>query len=79
MAPLYAKVICEACIEGKAMKAVLMTAPGSPEVLQMREIANPLPPQNTQLLVRLKAAGISPIDTKLRKRGTFIPIKCLQY
>ncbi|MEM7555227.1 MAG: zinc-dependent alcohol dehydrogenase family protein [Cyanobacteria bacterium P01_A01_bin.84] len=57
------------------MKVVLMTAPGSPEVLQMREIANPLPPQNTQLLVRLKAAGINPIDTKLRKRGTFYPDK----
>ncbi|MEO1430762.1 MAG: zinc-dependent alcohol dehydrogenase family protein [Cyanobacteria bacterium J06632_19] len=53
------------------MKAVLMTAPGSPEVLQMREIPNPLPPQNTELLVRIKAAGINPIDTKLRKRGTF--------
>ena len=57
------------------MKAVLMTAPGSPEVLQVREIANPLPPQNTELLVRLKAAGINPIDTKLRKRGTFYPDK----
>ncbi|MEM6404874.1 MAG: zinc-dependent alcohol dehydrogenase family protein, partial [Cyanobacteria bacterium P01_D01_bin.116] len=57
------------------MKVVLMTASGSPEVLQMREIANPLPAQNTQLLVRLKAAGINPIDTKLRKRGTFYPDK----
>ncbi|MEM9924138.1 MAG: zinc-dependent alcohol dehydrogenase family protein [Cyanobacteria bacterium P01_D01_bin.50] len=53
------------------MKAVLMTAPGSPEVLQLQEIPNPLPPQNTELLVRLKAAGVNPIDTKLRKRGTF--------
>ncbi|MDY6896740.1 MAG: zinc-dependent alcohol dehydrogenase family protein [Cyanobacteriota bacterium] len=57
------------------MKAVLMTAPGNPEVLQLREISNPLPPQNTELLVRLKAAGINPIDTKLRKRGTFYPDK----
>ncbi len=57
------------------MKAVLMTAPGNPEVLQLREIANPLPPQNTELLVRLKAAGVNPIDTKLRKRGTFYPDK----
>ncbi|WP_414621029.1 zinc-dependent alcohol dehydrogenase family protein [Calothrix sp. CCY 0018] len=57
------------------MKAVLMTAPGSPEVLQLREIANPLPLQNTELLVRLKAAGVNPIDTKLRKRGTFYPDK----
>ncbi len=50
-----------------------MTAPGSPEVLQLREIPNPLPPGNTELLVRLKAAGVNPIDTKLRKRGTFYP------
>ncbi|MBV6625725.1 MAG: zinc-dependent alcohol dehydrogenase family protein [Rivularia sp. (in: Bacteria)] len=57
------------------MKAVLMTAPGNPEVLQLREISNPLPPQNTELLVRLKAAGVNPIDTKLRKRGTFYPDK----
>lgn len=57
------------------MKAVLMIAPGSPEVLQLREIPNPLPPQNTELLVRLRAAGINPIDTKLRKRGTFYPDK----
>ena len=57
------------------MKAVLMTAPGNPEVLQLREIANPLPLQNTELLVRLKAAGVNPIDTKLRKRGTFYPDK----
>lgn len=57
------------------MKAVLMTAPGNPEVLQLREIPNPLPPVNTELLVRLKAAGVNPIDTKLRKRGTFYPDK----
>ena len=57
------------------MKAVLMTAPGSPEVLQLREIANPLPPGSTELLVRLKAAGVNPIDTKLRKRGTSYPDK----
>ena len=57
------------------MKAVLMTAPGNPKVLQLRDIANPLPPINTELLVRLKAAGVNPIDTKLRDRGTFYPDK----
>jgi len=55
------------------MKAVIMTAPGKPEVLQLREIPNPLPPTNTELLIRLKAAGVNPIDTKLRDRGTFYP------
>ncbi|MGB3641919.1 MAG: zinc-dependent alcohol dehydrogenase family protein [Rivularia sp. (in: cyanobacteria)] len=57
------------------MKAVLITAPGNPKVLQLRDIPNPLPPQNTELLVCLKAAGVNPIDTKLRKRGTFYPDK----
>ncbi|WP_413199343.1 zinc-dependent alcohol dehydrogenase family protein [Nostoc piscinale] len=56
------------------MKAVLMTAAGSPEVLQLQEVPTPIVPlDNTQLLVRLVAAGVNPIDTKLRKRGTFYP------
>ncbi|BAY26303.1 alcohol dehydrogenase [Calothrix sp. NIES-2100] len=56
------------------MKAVLMTAAGSPDVLQIQEVTNPgVPVGNTELLVRLVAAGINPIDTKLRQRGTFYP------
>ncbi|PMB18217.1 zinc-dependent alcohol dehydrogenase family protein [Fischerella thermalis] len=56
------------------MKAVLMTAPGNPEVLQLQDVANPsVPVGETELLVRLRAAGVNPIDTKLRKRGTFYP------
>jgi len=56
------------------VKAVLMTAPGNPEVLQLQEVPNPgVPVGSTELLVRLVAAGINPIDTKLRKRGTFYP------
>lgn len=52
------------------MQAVLMTAAGSPEVLQLEELPKPIP-GNTELLVRLVAAGVNPIDTKLRQRGTF--------
>ena len=56
------------------MKAVLMTASGSPEVLQLQEVPNPaVPVGNTELLVRLVAAGINPVDTKLRSAGTFYP------
>jgi NADPH:quinone reductase len=55
------------------VKAVIMTAPGNSEVLQLQEVPKPSPPENTQLLVRLIAAGVNPIDTKLRKRGTFYP------
>jgi NADPH:quinone reductase len=57
------------------VKAVLITAPGNPEVLQVQEVPNPTSPGATELLIRLKAAGINPIDTKLRQRGTFYPDK----
>ncbi|MDH6085971.1 zinc-dependent alcohol dehydrogenase family protein [Umezakia ovalisporum] len=56
------------------MKAILMTAVGSPEVLQLREVPDPTGLLgNNQLLIRLAAAGVNPIDTKLRQRGTFYP------
>jgi NADPH:quinone reductase len=55
------------------MKAIIMTSPGDPDVLQLQEIPDPQIQHNTEILVRLKAAGINPIDTKLRKRGTFYP------
>jgi NADPH:quinone reductase len=54
------------------MKAVVMTAPGNPDVLQVQDVPKPSP-GNNELLVKLKAAGVNPIDTKLRKRGTFYP------
>ncbi|MBD1940017.1 zinc-dependent alcohol dehydrogenase family protein [Microcoleus sp. FACHB-68] len=55
------------------MKAVVMTAAGDPEVLQLQDIPQPNIEKDTEILVRLKAAGVNPIDTKLRKRGTFYP------
>lgn len=40
------------------MKAVLMTAPGNPEVLQLQDVANPsVSVGETELVVRLRAAG----------------------
>ncbi|BAZ06881.1 zinc-dependent alcohol dehydrogenase family protein [Calothrix sp. NIES-3974] len=54
------------------MKAVVMTAAGSPDVLELRDVAKPSPGSH-ELLIKLKAAGVNPIDTKLRKRGTFYP------
>ena len=53
------------------MRAVLMTAAGGPEVLQLREVPAPKIERDRELLIRLRAAGINPIDTKLRRRGTF--------
>ncbi|MBU1690301.1 MAG: zinc-dependent alcohol dehydrogenase family protein [Gammaproteobacteria bacterium] len=55
------------------MKAILMNAPGEPEVLQAGEIPLPELPSPSHLRVRLHAAGVNPIDTKLRKNGTYFP------
>lgn len=57
------------------MKAVLMTAIGNPDVLQLQEVEKPILVGETEILVKLRAAGINPIDTKLRSRGTFYPDK----
>jgi len=55
------------------MKAILMTAAGAPTVLQIADVPTPEIQTQTGILVRLKAAGVNPIDTKLRQRGTFYP------
>jgi NADPH2:quinone reductase len=53
------------------MKAVVMTAAGGPEVLQAQDVSAPAITSSSQIKVRLKAAGINPIDTKVRSRGLF--------
>ena len=55
------------------MKAMVMTATGGPEVLQPAELPVPEIVDPHQIRVRLRAAGINPIDTKLRERGVFYP------
>jgi NADPH:quinone reductase len=55
------------------MKAIVITTPGAPEVLQLVEVPTPQIQNDTEILIRLHAAGINPIDTKLRSRGTFYP------
>ena len=55
------------------MKAIAMTKAGSPEVLELQEMPIPKIEKPTELLIKLKAAGVNPIDTKLRQRGTFYP------
>ncbi|UCB45348.1 MAG: zinc-dependent alcohol dehydrogenase family protein [Spirochaetota bacterium] len=52
------------------MKAVVMEKTGGPEVLQLRDVPNPVIQKSREILVRIKAAGINPIDIKQRKRGT---------
>jgi len=55
------------------MKAIVMTEAGSPDVLKLQQVPKPKITTNTEILVRLKAAGVNPIDTKIRRRGTFFP------
>jgi NADPH:quinone reductase-like Zn-dependent oxidoreductase len=45
-----------------------MTEPGGPEVLELREVDRPEPIQ-TEVLVRVAAVGINPVDWKIRKFG----------
>lgn len=55
------------------MKAVVMSKPGTASVLLLQEVERPQLTLANQVLIKLKAAGINPIDTKLRQRGTFYP------
>ena len=55
------------------MKAILMPGPGAAEVLALGEAPLPELPGAHHLRVRLKAAGVNPVDTKLRKNGTYFP------
>ena len=55
------------------MKAVLLTRAGGPESLEIREIPKPALPSSRHMLVRLHAAGVNPVDYKLRKAGTLFP------
>lgn len=53
------------------MLAVFMPETGTAEVLTLAEVAEPAISDPHQIKVRLKAAGVNPIDTKLRKNGLF--------
>ncbi|MHB8422155.1 MAG: zinc-dependent alcohol dehydrogenase family protein [Leptospirales bacterium] len=55
------------------MKAVLLSRPGGPESLEIREIPKPVLPSSRHMLVRLHAAGVNPVDYKLRRNGTLFP------
>lgn len=55
------------------MKAVLMTAVGGPDVLTVKDVPEPALTAPDEVKVRLRAAGINPVDTKLRARGLLVP------
>jgi len=60
------------------MKAILMTATGGPEVLKLRDVPKPAIKSDTEMLVRIKAAGLNPVDAKQRRRGTWHPAELPQ-
>jgi NADPH2:quinone reductase len=55
------------------MQAIVMNQPGGPEVLELRSLTVPALPSAQHVQVRLHAAGVNPVDTKLRANGTYYP------
>jgi len=54
------------------MQSIEMTATGSADVLRLNtQASEPQIERSTQIKVRLEAAGVNPIDTKVRTRGLF--------
>lgn len=55
------------------MKAILLRHPGPASALEPSDVPTPQLTRPDEVLIELKAAGVNPIDTKLRQRGTFYP------
>lgn len=52
------------------MQAIAFSKPGSPDVLSLQTFPQPQICQPDHVLVRLQAAGVNPVDTKIRQRGS---------
>ena len=59
------------------MKAIVVEKFGGPEVLRLRDVALPAPGPG-QVLVRLHAAGVNPVETYIRS-GQYDPLPPLPY
>jgi len=55
------------------MKAIRLVAPGDRSSLQYTDLPMPEIRSANEILVRIHAAGVNPIDYKLRKRGSLFP------
>jgi len=55
------------------MKAVMLTGAGGVDMLQLMEVSDPVLKEPQDVLVRLHASGLNPVDYKLRRKGGFYP------
>ncbi len=53
------------------MRSILQTTLGGPDVLELAEVQRP-EPGPTEVLIRVRAAGVNPVDWKTRARGGFL-------
>lgn len=53
------------------MQSVVMTAIGAPDVLKFQDSFEPEITQPTHIKVKLAAAGVNPVDAKVRRNGVF--------
>lgn len=57
------------------MKAIFTSAAGGPETLELRDVPAPELPSPHRVRVKLAAAGVNPVDTKLRAKPAYYPDK----
>jgi NADPH:quinone reductase len=62
---------------GRVMKAISVAAFGSPDVLRLVEVPDPVPGDH-EVLVRVEAAGVNPVDAYIRT-GTYARTPTLPY
>mgnify|MGYP000137803111 FL=1 len=55
------------------MKAIVMTKAGSSDVLKYTDISEPQITEAQQVKIKIHAAGVNPIDTKVRSLAMFYP------
>src|ERR1700757_5275848 len=53
------------------MKAIVYEGFGSPDILKYQDIEKPTPAEN-EVLIKIRAASINPLDWKLMKGGPFL-------
>ncbi|WP_406002471.1 NADP-dependent oxidoreductase [Streptomyces sp. NBC_00829] len=58
---------------GTTMRAITQNTVGGPEVLSVTEVARP-EPLPTEVLVRVRSAGVNPVDWKTREGGGMAPV-----